>query len=241
METIYFPACGFGFWYLLGKYEHIRSKQSQYILSGSSAGSLICLCSLVNVDDNTQFHKRIVDIALDTLNECKQTSYFITLNRIVYIFITKLLSHIDESNEETRQQLKRLRIQTTVFHWPFWFEKRQTVPNSLTHLKELCLASCHIPLVINFGKHFTYSVNDELHIDGGFIDYYIPHITSFSGRSYSSLIIPSLRNALAIRDIAYNEQFIINRVYDGRVWIVNPLSLILLNVLALFIYIFIVG
>ena len=26
MEKIYFPACGFGFWYLFGKYEHIRSK-----------------------------------------------------------------------------------------------------------------------------------------------------------------------------------------------------------------------
>jgi hypothetical protein len=240
METIYFPACGFGFWYLFGKYEHIRSKQSQYILSGSSAGSLICICSLVKMDDNVCLSEKIARLGIESALECSKTMRFVNLHIVVDIFISKLFAYIDESDEETFQQLKRLRIQTTVFHWPFWFEKRQTTPNSLAHLKELCLASCHIPFVIDYGKRLTYHINGERHIDGGFIDYYVPHISSFNARSYNSLIIPSIHSALAIRDIAYHEPFIINRAYDGRVWIITPLSLILFSMLAVLMFIYVI-
>ena len=219
METIYFPACGFGFWYLFGKYEHIREKQSQYILSGSSAGSLICLCSLVEFGDGVNLSETIAKIGVAAGRECKRRT---NMYLLVDLFISKLFAHIDETSEKTKEQLERLHIQTTVFHPPFWFEKRQTTPTSLAHLRELCLASCYIPFVANYGNRLTYIINGERHIDGAFIDFYIPHLESFCVVSYRGLRIPSIQNALAMRDIAYNEPFVINRTYDGRVWIVSP-------------------
>ncbi len=45
---IYFPACGFGFWYLLGKYERMKHDKNSNNLIGSSGGSLICVCSLID-------------------------------------------------------------------------------------------------------------------------------------------------------------------------------------------------
>ena len=234
METIYFPACGFGFWYLLGKYEHIREKQSQYILSGSSAGSLICLCSLVDFGEHN-FAEMMLKLALESLVECRQRTYYINMYILLDIFIYKLFVYVDETNEKTKEQLARLRIQTTVFHPPFWFEKRQTIPTSLAHLKELCLASCYIPFVANCGNRLTYIINGERHIDGAFIDFYIPHLESFCVVSYRGLRIPSIQNALAMRDIAYNEPFVINRTLDGRIWIISPVSIVLFGIIALLI------
>jgi hypothetical protein len=230
METIYFPAGGFGFWYLLGKYEHIREKQSQYILSGSSAGSLICLSSLVDFSKHN-FAKMMLKVAIETLVEYRQRTYFVNLYIMLDIFICKLFVYIDETCEKTKEQLARLRIQTTVFHPPFWFEKRQTTPTSLAHLRELCLASCYIPFVANYGNRLTYIINGERHIDGAFIDFYIPHTVSFCVVSYRGLRIPSIQNALAMRDIAYNEPFVINRTYDGRVWIVSPVLLCIIAIM----------
>ena len=209
MKTIYFPACGFGFWYLLGKYEHIREKQFDYILSGSSAGSLICLCSLVDCGDEP-FFEIILRIALDTLSEYNSQTNFINMYIMIDIFISRLFVRIDEKNERTQQQLKRIRIQTTIFHPPFGFEKRQTTPTSLAHLRDLCLASCYIPFVANMNNCITYPINGEQHIDGAFADLYIPHIESFCAISFSGLRIPSRKTAIKMRNIAYNEPFIIN-------------------------------
>jgi hypothetical protein len=238
METIYFPACGFGFWYLFGKYEHIRSTQAKYILSGSSAGSLICICSLIESKDDMSLSEMVARLGIDSATECKAKTCLVNLHMIIDVFISKLFTHIDESNEETHRQLSRLRIQTTVFHWPFWFEKRQTTPTSLAHLKELCLASCHIPIAIDFGKRITYCINGERHIDGGFIDYYIPHVESFNASSYNSLVIPSMCRALNIRDIAYNEPFLINRTYDSRVMIITPLSFSLFSIIIILLFVY---
>lgn len=226
METIYFPAGGFGFWYLLGKYEHIRDTQSQYTLSGSSAGSLVCVCSLVDVGERT-FIDLIICIAMEVLVEYRRRALFINMYTLVDMFISKLFTYVDETNEKTRQQLSRLRIQTTVFHPPFRLEKRQTIPTSLEHLRCLCLASCYIPFISNYGNRLAYIINGERHIDGAFIDFYLPHVESFCVVSYRGLRMPSLQNAIAMRDIAYNEPFIVNRTYDGRVWIVSPLSIVL--------------
>lgn len=51
-RTIYFPACGFGFWYLLGAYMRMErdvptntTVHYNHIIRGSSAGSMICLVS----------------------------------------------------------------------------------------------------------------------------------------------------------------------------------------------------
>ena len=46
MYNIYFPPCGFGFWYELGILN--SNKYDNYNLYGSSAGSLICLLSLLD-------------------------------------------------------------------------------------------------------------------------------------------------------------------------------------------------
>jgi hypothetical protein len=227
METIYFPACGFGFWYLLGKYEHIREIQSNYLLSGSSAGSLICMCSLVDCKEEP-FMETILQMAAVVLPEYTNRTNFINVHIIVDMFIFQLVKRIDETTERTRQQLKRIRIQTTIFHPPCWFEKRQTTPTSISHLRDLCLASCYIPFVSNVNNRLTYLINGEHHIDGGFIDLYIPHMKTFCGiSSYRGLRIPSRQNAIEMRNIAYNEPFIINRVIDSRVWICSPYLIII--------------
>jgi hypothetical protein len=219
METIYFPACGFGFWYLLGKYERIRENQSQYILSGSSAGSLICLCSLVDFGNDDNFTENVAQVASDTLDECRKQSYFLNYHNMNDIFISKLFAYIDETSEKTKDQLTRLRIQTTKFHPPSWFEKCQTTPTSLAHLRELCVASCYIPLLSNHNNCMTFPLNGEQHIDGGFIDMYIPYTVSFNVPVYNILKLPSKQTVMEMRDTAYNEPFVINHVSDGRVLI----------------------
>ena len=220
LETIYFPSGGFGFWYLLGKYEHIRKNQSKYILSGSSAGALICLCSLLDFgSDDENFAEKIIQIALDTLDEYTKLTNLLNYCILQAIFISKAFEYIDETSDKTQQQLKRIRIQTTLFRPPFWFEKRQTTPTSLAHLKELCLASCYIPMISNYENRPTYLINGEQHIDGGFIDMYIPHIESFDVPRHNLFEMPSKEKALNMRDTAYNEPFSINRVSDGRVLI----------------------
>lgn len=192
---------GFGI-YSVNIREFVRNNRS--IFSGSSAGSLICLCSLVDFGERN-FVEITVKLALESLIEYRKRTYYINMYILIDIFISKLFAHIDETSEKTKQQLERLRIQTTVFHPPFWFEKRQTTPTSLAHLRELCLASCYIPFVANYGNRLTYIINGERHIDGAFIDFYIPHTVSFCALSYRGLRIPSIQNALAMRDIAYNE------------------------------------
>jgi hypothetical protein len=169
METIYFPACGFGFWYLLGKYERIRENQSQYILSGSSAGSLICLCSLLDFGNDDNFTENVARVASDTLDECRKQSYFLNYHNMNNIFISKLIAYI---GKDYQQQITRLRIQTTKFHPPSWFEKCQ-----------------------------------------------IPYTVSFNVPVYNILKLPSKQTVMEMRDTAYNEPFVINRVSDGRVLI----------------------
>jgi hypothetical protein len=226
LETIYFPACGFGFWYLLGKYEHIRKNQSDYILTGSSAGSLICLCSLVDFGDDENFAGKIIKVALETLDEYKNQTHLLNYYILQSIFISKMFKHINETSDKTQQQLKRIRIQTTQFHPPFWFEKRQTTPTSLAHLKELCLASCYIPFISNYDNRLTYLSNGEHHIDGSFIDMYIPNTESFIVPHYNLFELPSEEKAQNMRDSAYNEPFSINRTSDGRVLIFSMSLLI---------------
>ena len=221
METIYFPACGFGFWFLLGKYERIRENQSQYILSGSSAGSLICLCSLVDFGNDVKFTENVIQVASDTLDECRKQSYFLNYYVLIDIFISKLFAYIDETSEKTKEQLTRLRIQTTKFHPPSWFEKCQTTLTSLAHLRELCLASSYLPLLSNYNNCLTFPLNGEQHIDGGIIDMYIPCTESFNVKVYNILKLPSKQKVMEMRDTAYNEPFVItfvnNSVSDGRV------------------------
>lgn len=75
-KTIYFPACGFGFWYLLGKYSHIHNETSNHILIGSSAGSLICFCSLI--DRKYPLYETIEKCAMEVLDTYNKPTTFST-------------------------------------------------------------------------------------------------------------------------------------------------------------------
>jgi len=49
VKKYYFPPIGFGFWFQLGVLNSI--KNNNYIIYGSSAGSIICLMNILKPED----------------------------------------------------------------------------------------------------------------------------------------------------------------------------------------------
>lgn len=84
IKNIYFPPCGFGFWYLLGVLN--SQNYNDYNLYGSSAGSLICLVSLLNKNDRNL--NTILNLCIDIQKKklCASRVF-----RSLYLFVTSEL------------------------------------------------------------------------------------------------------------------------------------------------------
>jgi hypothetical protein len=217
---IYFPPSGFGFWYYLGQYCQVSNKKCDAFI-GASSGSLLCICTLIERDNLFDFVK---SIALDTLNEYRKTTWFVNLYVLNRIFIDKLLPFI------TSDDLSKIRIVTTQITFNYFIpmlQKRETIPTSIEHLRELALASTYIPFVSNCGFKPYYTINNEHFMDGGVIDCYIPSCYYTVKPSIVSLIIPTPESLYKIYLDGFTSELTINTrpSVNPQVFIINPFML----------------
>jgi predicted patatin/cPLA2 family phospholipase len=205
VNTIYFPACGFGFWYLLGKYNHIYNDKSNHMLIGSSAGSLICFCSLL--DRKYPLYETVEKCALDVLEIYNKTQCCINLYTIVWLFVNKLRLYIDETQIEER--LKRIQIQITeVQMYGYKYTRRRITPESINHLCELCIASCYIPFLSRHTNCLYYTIDGRRYIDGAFSDIILPiGYPTFQTLGYAGVMIPDTKKIRKMYDRGLSEQF----------------------------------
>lgn len=204
-QIYYFPPCGFGFWYLLGRYETIKTDEN-VILVGASAGSLICVCSLLTKED-------LIINVLKCAEETRKEYKTINLYLIITIFIDKLFNHIDRTNLETN--LNKIRIQTTELTGWRSIVKHQIKPKTLSHLRELVLASCYIPILSNYNNLLYFNVDGKKMCDGIFVDFYVKNVfTTFDVTNYTNaidlIIIPSNTKIIKM----YNEGLSDGKMYE---------------------------
>jgi len=158
-REVHFPACGFGFWYLLGIYVKNKRRLKRCIVTGSSAGTLICALSLTNQDE---LYNKIMKFA----TECK----FTNLHDIFVYTLNSILSLV-EDNQQTMRRIKRIRIAVTKIQPSFPFIKREIIrPTTLSELREACIASAYIPFVSNYNNQLYYGIGDSYYIDGAFTE-----------------------------------------------------------------------
>jgi hypothetical protein len=224
MVVYYFPACGFGFWYLLGKYQQLE-KSAEDIYIGSSAGSLICVCSLVDTKYN--LFETVLKCALETLYEYKPITYMVNLYIVVSIFLDKLEAFVDK--DKLTVHLTRIKIQVTEING-FYIKKHQIQPKSWIHLKQLSLASCYIPFVCNWNWRLRYEMDGLKFVDGGFAELYYPNLfQTFDVSGYRGLIIPSAERVTKMYLTGLNESN--NKDYC---WMIHPYYIVLIGICFVF-------
>ena len=195
MSTLYFPGGGFGFWYLLGIYLKKREQQNEnikYQLVGCSAGSLICLVSLLK-EEYINFYF-IFEIYHQAINNQKGIVNTYCLLDSLFILIEDYLDY-----EKLSLNLQNLAIHITEVNFicgclPH-FRKKIIQPENLSHLKKLCLSSCQIPFFGRSPDHCCFLLLDnKLVLDGMFSENQLiedEYHQLFDASQYSSLCFPS--------------------------------------------------
>jgi predicted patatin/cPLA2 family phospholipase len=192
MKTIYFPPCGYAFWYIFGKYKSIENIK-EYELVGSSSGTMICLISLLK----PKYQTYSVMMELSTKIHLNQT-FPLNLHKIYIEFFDGLLDYIDVDNLE--ENLKRIKVQVTrvkaVAYIIPTLQREIISPSNMTEFRELCIASSYIPFLSRiYPLFFCYSVKGKYYIDGGFADIFQPigyyEVTFFEADKYSSKLAPT--------------------------------------------------
>jgi len=218
MVVYYFPACGFGFWYLLGKYQQLE-KNANDIYIGSSGGSLICICSLI--DDKYELFETVVGCATETMMQYQRRAYLFNIYLIVSIFIDQMEEFINKDCLDLK--LSKLRIQVTEITG-FSIRKHQIQPKSWAHLKHLCIASCYIPIISNYKCGLRYSVDGINCVDGFLADLYKPNLFhTFDVSAYRGLIIPSRERVTKMYLTGLNHS---NK--EEYCWIIHPYYIVLI-------------
>jgi predicted patatin/cPLA2 family phospholipase len=233
-KTIYFPACGFGFWYLLGKYTHIHNDPTVRTLIGSSAGSLICFCSLL--DRKYPLYETVEQCAVEVLDTYKRTHCIFNLYTISWLFVHKLRAYIDETMVEER--LKRIQIQMTEVHiHGYKYSRRRITPISVEQLCELCLASCYIPLMSRHTNCLYYMIDGRRYIDGAFSDAVLPiGYPTVHTMKYAAVVIPDKTKIKKMYDDGVAELF---KPTDDSTFTILHLWILFPNIVILFIQIYI--
>ena len=164
MRTICFPACGFGFWYMLPKALIIIEKKEKFNYIGVSSGSLLCIVTLLKKE--FQNYNSIMTMAKSVKDKISKV---INLHEINSIFIDELFKCIDKKN--LAKNLRRIKIQVTKIETLFIIpvlKKELLQPRNLVELKQMCLASSYIPLLSRHSPFFSLQMNDSYYIDGKF-------------------------------------------------------------------------
>jgi len=184
-KSYYFPPCGFGFWYQLGVFDQIKNDDN--ILYGSSAGSLICLISLLKDED--------YDL-LNLINLAKQVKDNNSFNLYKYTnqFVSEIIKIISSYDDDyINKKLDNINIEITLikFYIIPYFQSVYVKPKDLNHLKNLIIASCYVPFISYHENLFYYKYENMYIIDGFFgkfsnVDPKIKKINSY----HQATIIP---------------------------------------------------
>ena len=179
-KKLYFPPCGFGFWYQLGVLDSIEEKD--IYLYGASAGSLICLVSLLNRKDReiSKILKKCEVIQSDIFK--KGIINYFNIYNYSSRFSEEIINQISEkySEEMIKKKLQYINIQVTEIKFENGIfphlESNFINPKDLKELHELIIASCYIPLLSYFKSIFYYKYNNKYLVDGYFgkfkLDFY---------------------------------------------------------------------
>lgn len=168
--SYYFPPCGFGFWYQVGVLQSI--KDSEYKLYGSSAGSLICLVSLLDNNKKVDYLLNKALIIQQLINK-KEIIQIFNIYNYVSEFTNLLIKKLKEDNlEKINKKLKNIyicvsEIKFTKNYIPY-LESKFINPTDLDDLKELIISSCYIPLFSYYENLFYYKYKEKYYIDGYF-------------------------------------------------------------------------
>ena len=154
MLWYYFPPAGFGFWYQLGILENIDIKKCKIL--GSSAGSLICVITLLNDEDKSI--ENIIKICESILNNINEGSILGKYNLFNYVeqFLDKFLKIIEKyPNEIIEERLNKIFIKLsciTYYYFIPYLNNEIKNPKSLEELRNLVLSSCYVP-IISYNKN----------------------------------------------------------------------------------------
>lgn len=169
MLSYYFPGGGFGFWYLLGIYIKIREitpNSNSYKLVGCSAGSLICLVSLLK-EEYINFDFLLFIYKQSTKEQGRILNIYMLIHKLCEV----VKDYIDY--EKLSLNLQNLRIHITEINFFLGcipkLKKKIAIPIDLEDLKYLILASCQIPILGRSQNHcFFIEIHNKLYIDGMF-------------------------------------------------------------------------
>lgn len=225
MYNIYFPPCGFGFWYELGilnsnKYENCN-------LYGSSAGSLICLLSLLDKEERNIYN--ILNDCIDIKNIIYSKSSFAKLNLYNYssLLCEKIIKKLEKKElKKINEKLDKIYIEVTEIKLLYgiipYITSEYIKPKNLLELKNLILGSCYIPLLSFYKNIFYYKFNNKYYIDGyigSFINKDKENIIKINCSKYISLIPCNKKIAIELynnglnNNIKVNDNNIILKIY----------------------------
>ena len=210
MTKLYFPGGGFGFWYLLGIYMKLRDTLPNfrnYQLIGCSAGSLICLVSLLKEEYiNLEFFVFLYQQARE-----EQSGMLNTYDLINSLF-NLTVDYIDYENLSLN--LSNLYIHTTEITF-FWgclpcVKKNIEQAVNLEYFRQLCLSSCQLPFFGRSTDHCCFiNLNNKLLFDGMFSETQLEeqeYDQKLDASSHLSLNFPSIIQIEEMYTLGYNSK-----------------------------------
>jgi len=188
IKKYYFPPVGFGFWFQLGVLNSI--KDDNYIIYGSSAGSITCLMNVLKPED-----RNIHDIILISNKIRHKYKYNINLFYFINDFIKQIYTIIQTYDDSyISNKLKTTYIEISQIHTyysiPYKITSSFIQPNDLSHLQKLIIASCFVPfLTIHNYNPFFYTIDNKIYFDGFFGSFSNHnHLIKINSYKYSTLI-----------------------------------------------------
>jgi hypothetical protein len=165
VKKYYFPPIGFGFWFQLGVLNSI--KNNNYIIYGSSAGSIICLMNILKPED-----RKLENILYICNKIRKKYKYNINLYHFINDFIKQIYIIIQYYDDTyISNKLKITNIEVSQIHTycfiPYKISSVFIQPKNLLHLQKLIIASCFVPILTIYKYNpFFYTINNKIYIDG---------------------------------------------------------------------------
>lgn len=210
MTKLYFPGGGFGFWYLLGVYMKLRDTEpnfKNYQLIGCSAGSLICLVSLLKKEYiNFNFCVSLYEEARNHQKGIINT--YVLINSLFNLTV----DYIDYENLSLN--LSNLYIHTTEITF-FWgclpcVKKNIEQAVNLEYFRQLCLSSCQLPFFGRSTDHCCFiNLNNKLLFDGMFSETQLEeqeYDQKLDASSHLSLNFPSIIQIEEMYTLGYNSK-----------------------------------
>lgn len=179
MKRIFFPGCGFGFWFLLPQLFLVADDHD---ICGASGGSLMCLIALLPKEHRT--YEFIMKHALETFNEI---SFPLNIYDLLSRFVNKLSKYVERDN--VNRNMKRMSVQLTqITLYPPSLKRVFVFPQTIEELLNVILISTYIPMLArNEQGDIFYNHDGKLYLDGAFYDLVYGSPEESIANDYSSI------------------------------------------------------